>query len=506
MNESDGVLDEFHRFGSRWFCLQMEDTLSTQSSILKQISLEINNPELKKVLPLIMGLHTTSTAILCLRKDLLLNESHVLMRLLFERALNLCYLLTSPLDNKTVVSSCATTEAKKNDDLVEIAKDFRFQEVYDSEALEAKVKAVEENTSIPVDFLRLVISFHYPIASHALSGSVFGAIAHFKHGDGKDGDFPVGDLTLLLFQGATLLHEVIKLLGVFGVPRNLLKTSDAADEKAKDLITKSRRPTAEQVQNFYGWWQSLSDYEHNAIKEMGGVMRDYEAAFGACMDSGVKVPVLAKTDEGSLRLPICALYLKRMLNDFRSVWVMIQRGNTAQAGSIASSLFENALLIQCLAENEERAVRFNKTPAGRCPWNVRTMCGFINGDNAKRTGSAPSKEVEKAMYEQYSWLCQIKHPTLECVVHESGSTQGDDGKYGVLPAPDTRKEDWPVKRKILIFSLFESICAIESFSRGGDVKEETPNEVEFAEKLKVVSDFLEAEMLGPTRSSSTTPE
>jgi hypothetical protein len=51
------------------------------------------------------------------------------------------------------------------------------------------------------------------------------------------------------------------------------------------------------------------------------------------VEAGMQLPVLAKQDKGSLRLRISALYLKRMLNDVRSVWVMIRQGNTSQAGS-----------------------------------------------------------------------------------------------------------------------------------------------------------------------------
>jgi hypothetical protein len=156
-----------------------------------------------------------------------------------------------------------------------------------------------------------------------------------------------------------------------------------------------------------------------------------------------------------------------MLNDVRSVWVMMRQGNTSQAGSIAASLFENALLIHCLAENEARAFKFSKTPSETWPWSKRAMCNFVNQDDATRENRKPDPTVADAHYQHYSWLCEIKHATLAYVTHDSGSTHVKEKGYVVMPFPDVREEDWPVKKKILLISLHNAISAIRAFARGG---------------------------------------
>src|ERR1039458_6471475 len=111
VKENADALDKFHCFGSRWFCLQMQEAFNVQSAILREIAQKHNNPKLKQVLPLIHGLQTTSEAISHLRRDGLLNEAHVLMRLLTERALNLCYLLATPASERSQAPKATSSGA-----------------------------------------------------------------------------------------------------------------------------------------------------------------------------------------------------------------------------------------------------------------------------------------------------------------------------------------------------------------------------------------------------------
>lgn len=494
--ENVDALDKFHCFGSRWFCLQMQEAFNIQSAILGEIAQKHDNPKLKRVLPLIHGLQTTSEAISLLRRDGLLNEAHVLMRLLTERALNLCYLLVTPSNDRDEASKAISNDAPGTkqgpaaDELIEFAKVFRFKEIYDSEALETKIKAIAANTKIPLDFLRLIVSSHYPQASLALSGSPSGAICHLYNMTEEAEDHFSNNFAALLFGGLTLLNYIIKVLGAYGIPGNLVKDSDASNDAATSLMQKIRHPVAPNVRDTFGWWQSLSDHEYFAGKRLGSLLREFDIAFGACVEAGMEVPMLANQDKNSWRLRICALYLKRMLNDVRSVWVMIRQGNTSQAGSIAASLFENALLIQCLAENEVRAVKFSKTPLGTWPWTKKKMCGFVEEDAAKRQSRKLDPATAEAHYTHYTWLCQIKHATLAYVTHDSGSTQVEEKGYAVMPFPDIRKEDWPVKKKILLISLFNARMAIQAFARGGLVKETTQSEIAFAGKVKIADEIV----------------
>lgn len=505
--ENVETLDKLHCFGSRWFCIQMQEAFNAQAAILKEIAYKHSGEGLKAVLPVLHGLHTTADAISLLRRDGLLNEAHVLMRLLVERALNVCYLLLNPdnSDREFALSPPEKTDKAERkervaDDLIEHAKSFRFEEKYDSDALEKKITVIAANSDIPIDFLRLIVSSHHPQASLALSGSAYGAIFHLQNMKGEDHqeDFNMNFATLLL-GGISLLNSTIKILGENGIPEELVKHSGASNDAAISVMKTGLRPKASDVRDAYGWWQNLSDHEYLATQRLAPSLREFETAFSACVEAGIEVPILAKRNDKSLRLKIAALYLKRMLNDVRSMWVMIRQGNTSQAGSIAASLFENALLITCVAESEPRAVQLSKKPSDKWPWDKKTMCNFVNQDLAKRQNTKADQKAADAHYFQYSCLCAIKHPTLEYVTHDSGSTQVEEKGYVVMPFPDVRDEDWPVKKKILLISLHQAITAIKSFARGGDVKEVSPNEKAFVEKIKTAEEILVGHLKGHYR-------
>jgi len=269
------------------------------------------------------------------------------------------------------------------------------------------------------------------------------------------------------------------------------------------LMGKIRDPVEPNLRDSYGLWQTVSDLEYYAQKRLAPQLRRFDIAFGACVEAGMQVPTLAKQANNFLRSKICALYLKRMLNDVRSVWLMIRQGNTSQAGSIAASLFENALLIICLAEKEDRAIRFSKVPSGAWPWSKRAMCNMVNQDCAKRENKQPDPKGSDWHYQQYTWLCEIKHATLEYVCHDSGSTQGKTKGYAVVPLPDTREEDLCVKQKILLISLHNAIMAIQAFARGGSVQNGSPSEISFAAKIKKADDIL-VEILRSGSSGTST--
>jgi hypothetical protein len=501
-NENAEALDKLHCFGSRWFCVQMQEAFNTQSAILKEIAFKHHsNPAIKSVFPLVHGLHTASDAISLLRRDGLLNEAHVLMRLMTERAINLCYCLVAPSNSNTKPPN-DTTDSKPvpkqlmADELIEVAKGFRFSENYDSQGLEMKINLVAANTKIPLNFLRLVISSHYPQASLALGGSAAGAVFHLCSMTEEVEDHISHNFAVLLFSGVSLLNYVIKELGAHGIPEILIKDSDAASDVANKTMLKGVKPVVPNVRDAYGWWQTLSDHEYLAAKKLAPSLREFETAFSACIEAGMEVPMLAKADRTSQRLRISALYLKRLLNDVRSLWLMMRQGNTSQAGSIAASLFETTLLIQCVAENEERAVRLTRNPTGKWPWDIRAMCGFVNRDEARRDGRQYDEKGADADYAQYAWLCQFKHPTLGYVGHDSGSTHVAEEGYVVMPFPDAREDDWPVKRKVLLISLFSAVRAIKAFARGGQVKDATPGEISFNAKLKTARDLVEKHLSG----------
>jgi hypothetical protein len=118
------------------------------------------------------------------------------------------------------------------------------------------------------------------------------------------------------------------------------------------------------------------------------------------------------------------------------------------------------------------------------------MCNLVDQDRAKRENQKPDPKAADAHYAQYCWLCEIKHASLGYVTHDSGSTNFREKCYAVMPFPDIREEDWPVKRKILLISLHNAKMAIQAFARGGSVKETTESEITFASRVKTAHDTI----------------
>ena len=113
--------------------------------------------------------------------------------------------------------------------------------------------------------------------------------------------------------------------------------------------------------------------------------------------------------------------------------------------------------------------------------------------------SNPDEDLWKSIYVQYVWLCQFKHPTLGQALHDAGATETADGQYAVVPLPDVRESDLDVKKLICIKALRSALYAIEAFALASGVKSESPQEKEFEEKVKSVTNTLMAHVKSSTR-------
>src|SRR5262249_19786505 len=149
----------------------------------------------------------------------------------------------------------------------------------------------------------------------------------------------------------------ISLIGQMHQVSTLLLESREIEETAVALMNRIKEPVESKIQDSRGCWQMLEDLEHFAARKMKEQLGCFEAAFSLCAEAGAEVPTLAHAQHGSLRLKFSALFLKRVLNDLRSVWIMLIRGYTSQAASVAASLFENSLAVQCIAGHNGRASR-----------------------------------------------------------------------------------------------------------------------------------------------------
>lgn len=217
-------------------------------------------------------------------------------------------------------------------------------------------------------------------------------------------------------------------------------------------------------------WPSCNEMEKVADKIISKLFSPYELAFKYLYEAGVQAPTLPSKRIKEKDIIIASLFLKRSLNDFRSIWILIKYGYTAQAASVAATLFENALSVICISGNLINVERLLKSKGGDLPWKILQMVKILSEkivDYYKEKNiSMRDKEYEllwREIYSAYKWLCKIKHPTLKSATHEIGSTFFEGEGYVIMAAPNVSEEDISVKSTILTISFTRLLEAIESY-------------------------------------------
>jgi hypothetical protein len=101
------------------------------------------------------------------------------------------------------------------------------------------------------------------------------------------------------------------------------------------------------------------------------------------MSAGIEVVTLKKkVSEISDGMKVGGMFLKRCLTDLRTIWSLLQTGYTSQAGCIAAAAFENALNVEAISNNDERARLIMNNESGDAPWSVVNLCKF-HADQAR---------------------------------------------------------------------------------------------------------------------------
>ena len=217
-------------------------------------------------------------------------------------------------------------------------------------------------------------------------------------------------------------------------------------------------------------WDTLASLEFSATNLHQKLLKPYGSALKKIYAAGLQAPTLNSSRSNEPDLRCAALFLKRSLNDLRAVWLLINSGYTSQAASVAASLFENSLAAAVIAGNLDRAAKLLGSTTGELPWNSMQLSKFLaqiwTEDQVEEDKRLDQNEYEKAwrqVYSGYKWLCQIKHPTLPSVVHDSKSAATSDDEYVVMAIPDIRQEDLPLKITILTICASRMIEALKRF-------------------------------------------
>lgn len=239
-----------------------------------------------------------------------------------------------------------------------------------------------------------------------------------------------------------------------------------------------------------GYRQSLPNWENQAKTQSAEKLRGYEGAFRTCLEAGVLAPCLGINTQTNKHHKLCGLFLKRVLNDLRCVWLLIQQGYISQAATIGASLFESTHIVKLIANKGERAELFESLDlAEKLPWQVDEMCKELAKDEiATGQWTISFDEVWKLDCSKYRWFCEIKHTTLRVALLDAGTVASKDG-YVIMAAPDRREEFIGMKKLVCIFALFEARQAIERFAAATGVGNDATDEKKFRAMIKEVSDF-----------------
>lgn len=249
-----------------------------------------------------------------------------------------------------------------------------------------------------------------------------------------------------------------------------------------------------------GFWAALSRIERSSRYKLSSKLAPFERPIRNCYECGVQVVTLPPERTHDLASRAAALFLKRILNDLRTVWLLVCTGYTSQAASVAAALSEHALAVSCLAGSPANARRLVSEKTGDLPWSPVQLCKMHARELAleKKEQGKPFDEhyYEKTwreVYFAYKLLCKIKHPTLRSAVHDSFSTYAKQGAYVVMAAPDTSGEDLPLKAIVLLISLARCYSAIRSFFMSLECDENHAQYADYCERAAtIIPDALEA--------------
>lgn len=237
-------------------------------------------------------------------------------------------------------------------------------------------------------------------------------------------------------------------------------------------------------------WTRLPELEAACALSVSKSLAGWEDLIIACLEAGMLAPMITNEKQLSMRLVTAAPFLKCSLDDLRAIWILVERGYTAQAAAVAAALFENAMVAAAIAGSDDLALVARKSKHGEIPWGAKELCQLTTKLDMERDGSIVAENAQKQYednwtiaYFHYKWLCQVKHPTWQAVSHAARSTAVGGRKYAVRPGPNILEDDLQVKARVLAVSLSKSLMAIRSFFLSLDGNEQSDEYRSFEEKF-----------------------
>lgn len=238
-----------------------------------------------------------------------------------------------------------------------------------------------------------------------------------------------------------------------------------------------------------GAWERLEGLESVANATISRQLFKFEAPFRDTYEAGVIVPVLRAKGQAIIDVRCAALFFKRVLNDLRGVWVLLHKGYTSQAASVAASLYESALATICLTQSKENICAFQVEPHGEIPWSPIEMAKMVVLAEGKTPQSKDYENGWRSLYAHYVWLCQIKHAGQDSVIHDTIASTLPARGYVVMAIPNVKDEDIGVKAMVAIISLHRTLESIEAFAKALGFGDKLPDDYQFAQRFHRAREF-----------------
>lgn len=252
--------------------------------------------------------------------------------------------------------------------------------------------------------------------------------------------------------------------------------------------------TAENWPDHY--WNYLAQLEVNAIDKNYTDLKPWDELAEKCMNLAIKAPFLTGEETGSKSLKLAAAFLKRAMSDFRGAWLLVNWGYPCQAACVAASLYENALVVNCISGRNDLADKILTNKNGDVPWKpqqlskMATQRDLFGEIKPSPPNDSNYEKAWKLCYHNYKLLCKMKHPTLQQIADETSHAMNTQGDFVVIPLPDTRESAIGLKQMIMIVCISKLFSAAKCFAHSSKCSDDdTDHQVFYTFATEVYSDL-----------------
>lgn len=215
------------------------------------------------------------------------------------------------------------------------------------------------------------------------------------------------------------------------------------------------------------YWKSLNDIESKAELIVAEQISGWEDVYKGLMEASLLALNYANGKECSDKKRLPLAFMKTTLSQFRCLWKLVSVGYSSSAACVAASIFETAKVVRVVSVNNDDLEMLFKSETMNVPWGAKKLCQKVAKIDASHGDTEASKELENEYWQMsyltYKWLCQIKHPTSQYVIHDLSGAVSEKG-FHLTPLPNVSEFDLYEKFKILstsassVWSMCKTVC------------------------------------------------